>query len=72
LIGILFVGAAGFIYFYWDRALQIALAVGVAGAYVTWGVVHHYLHRDLHLAVVVEYLLIAALGLTITLSILNW
>ena len=50
----------------------MAIAVGVAGAYITWGIVHHHLHRDLHVSVVVEYILIASLGVIVTLSILNW
>ena len=65
-------GAYGFIFFNYDKALQIAIAIGMAGAYVTWGIVHHYLHRDLHASVVLEYALIASLGLIITLSILSW
>ena len=71
LAGILLVGGYGLIFFFWDMPLQIAIAVGVAGAYVTWGVVHHYLHRDLHISVVVEYILISTLGLLIILSLLG-
>jgi len=71
LIGILFGAGFGFVYFSYDTALMTAIAIGVAGAYVTWGVIHHYLHRDLHISVIVEYFLIAALGLIITLSIIG-
>jgi len=72
LIGVLVVGALGIINFNYDKGLQMAIAVGVAGAYITWGIVHHHLHRDLHISVVVEYILIASLGVIVTLSILNW
>jgi len=62
----------GIINFNYDKGLQMAIAVGVAGAYITWGKVHHHLHRDLHISVIVEYILIASLGVIVTLSILNW
>jgi len=71
LLGILFAGGFGIILFGFDKLLQTALAIGVAGAYVAWGVVHHFLHRDLHPIVIIEYALIALFGLSITLSIIN-
>jgi hypothetical protein len=70
LIGVLMVGAAGMILFSWDRAFQTAVAFGVAGAYVTWGVVHHLIHRDFDIMVFAEYLAIATLGLIIVFSML--
>lgn len=70
LIGILAAAAWGIAFFSYDRLLQISISVGLALAYVSWGVVHHYLHRDLHLSVIIEYALIASLGLVIILSII--
>ena len=70
LIGILLVGAFGITYFWYDKALQVSILAGISIAYVSWGLVHHYLHRDLHLSVVIEYILIASLGLTIALSLI--
>lgn len=70
LFGILTVATVGFILFNYDKNLQTSIVVGTAISYVSWGIIHHYLHRDLHLSVVIEYMLIASLGLTIALSLI--
>lgn len=70
LIGILLVGVFGYVFFWYDYFLQVSIIVGIAISYVAWGIIHHFLHRDLHLSVVIEYILIASLGLTITLSLI--
>lgn len=69
LLGILFFGFLGFVLFSYDRGFQIAIAYASAASYVAWGIIHHWLHHDLYLAVVVEYLAIATLGLFIVLSL---
>jgi len=70
LLGILFFGALGFIVFSYDKAFQVAVSIAVAVSYVTWGIMHHKLHRDYDLAVVVEYLAVALLGLSIVFSLI--
>ena len=65
LIGILFAGFAGLILFSYDRNFQITVALATAIAYISWGVAHHYLHKDLYFEVFVEYLSVAFLGFTI-------
>lgn len=70
LLGIFVVGVIGFTYFSYDTNFQAAIAIGMAAAYISWGVVHHYIHRDLHTSVFVEYAIIALLGLTIVFTIL--
>jgi len=70
LLGILGAGVAGFWLFSYDRLFQIAVAIAVAVSYVIWGIVHHSIHDDLDIAVVVEYVLIASLGLVIVFSLI--
>jgi hypothetical protein len=70
LFGILLAGFAGLILFSYDKNFQAAVAIAIASAYVFWGVVHHYLHKDLHLEVFVEYVVIAILGLVIIFSLI--
>lgn len=70
LIGILFVGFAGLIVFSYDKTFQTGVALAVALSYVSWGLVHHYLHKDLHWEVFVEYLAIAAVGLVVLFSLI--
>lgn len=69
LIGILLVGLLGFFIFSYDKAFQAVIAIAVATAYVFWGLIHHHLHDDLHLLVVIEYIVIATLGLVIMFSL---
>lgn len=70
LIGILVIGGAGILYFSFDKQFQAAIIFSTALGYFVWGLVHHYLHRDLHLSVVLEYLAIGALGVVIIFSLL--
>lgn len=70
LFGILLAGFAGLILFSYDRNFQIVVAISTAIAYVAWGVVHHFLHRDLHIETFVEYVAIALLGLIIIFSLI--
>lgn len=70
LIGILVLAAFGFVAFSYDKNFQAALVVATAVGYVTWGIVHHYLHRDLHLSVVLEYIAISFLGVVIIFSLI--
>ena len=70
LLGILLLGVLAFALFSYDRGFQIAVSIAVALAYVAWGVRHHHLHRDLHLSVFIEYLIVASLGLVIVFSLI--
>lgn len=70
LVGILVAGAFGFVFFSYDKVFQAAIAIAVAAGYFVWGIIHHHLHRDLHLSVVLEYLAIAALGVVVVFSLL--
>jgi hypothetical protein len=70
LVGILVAGFLGFWIFSYDRAFQMAIAMGLSAAYVSWGIVHHYIHKDLHTSVIVEYIAIALLGLVVIYSLI--
>lgn len=70
LLGILGAGVVGFYIFSYDRLFQAAVAVALAISYVAWGIVHHMIHDDLHPAVVIEYILVASLGLVIVFSLI--
>jgi len=70
LIGIFLAGILGFFVFSYDRIFQTSIAVGMVVSYFVWGVVHHHVHDDLHMAVILEYLIFASLGLVLILSLL--
>ena len=70
LIAIILAGVFGFLIFSYDQAFQIMILIAVCISYVLWGVIHHKIHDDLSLFVIIEYLVIATLGLVIVLSLL--
>jgi len=70
LFGVLVAGLVGFTLFSADRNFQLALVIAMAGGYVSWGLIHHHIHRDLYLSVVVEYLVFALLGIVIAFSVI--
>ena len=69
LIGILLASLWGFSLFSTDKTFKLALSLAVAASYVCWGIVHHYLHKDLHIEVVIEYLAVAFFGLVVIFSV---
>lgn len=70
LFGILCAGILGFILFPYDKNFLAALTLATSFGYLSWGVVHHYIHKDLHTSVVIEYAIIALLGIVIVFSVL--
>ncbi len=46
-----------------DRLSQFIIMVFFAITYLLWGVIHHTIHRTLHVKIVIEYILIVALGI---------
>jgi len=70
LVGILFAGALGFYLFSYDRIFQVAISIAIALSYVIWGIIHHSLEKDLQWEIVVEYLVVASLGLVILFSLI--
>lgn len=70
LFGILVAGYIGFVLFSYDKVFQFFIVLGSSFAYITWGVVHHYIHKDLHLSVLFEYIIIASLGVIMMASVI--
>ena len=69
LLSIMVVGLWGIIWLSFDRGFQLLIVWAMAAAYLSWGIVHHWIHGDTNPRVILEYLLIAALGV-ITVSAL--
>lgn len=70
LFAILVIGFIAFWLFSYDRLLETATAVSVAVSYFMWGVIHHHIRSELHILIVLEYLVVALLGLVIVLSLI--
>lgn len=69
LLCLLGVGLWGIFWFDYSRVIQLRIVISLGVAYVMWGMVHHWYHRDLHLKVVWEYLLVAVLAVVIFTSL---
>jgi len=70
LIGIFVVGLLGFYFFSYDRFFQTAIVVALALSYVSWGIIHHTIHKDIYLSIVIEYITVAILGMVMALSLI--
>jgi len=70
LISILVAGLVGILVFSYDIEFQFVILLATAFGYVSWGIVHHFIHKDLHLSVILEYVVIAFLGVVLATSLL--
>lgn len=70
LVGVYLAGLVAFILFSFDRQFQIGIVIAVAISHVVWGMVHHHVHKDLSLEIVVEYFAIAIMGVALLLSVI--
>lgn len=65
LVAILFFGFFLFLQSSYDKNLQILIMYLTGVFYAGWGIIHHLVHHDLNLKIVIEYVLIGSLGVTI-------
>jgi hypothetical protein len=70
LIGILIAGILGFYFFSYDGFFQTAIITALAVSYVSWGVIHHAVHKDISFSIIMEYVAVSALGLIIALTLI--
>lgn len=70
LIGVLVFTVVGFFLFSYDKTFQAVVIVSASVSYVVWGLIHHHLHDEVHLPVIIEYVSVAALGLVVGLSLI--
>lgn len=68
--GVIVAAIIGFLYFPYDPAFQTAISIALGVSFFVWGIVHHYLHKDLHPKIVLEYLSIGILGIVVLLSVI--
>ena len=54
-----------------NKQLQMFIFVIMAFFYVIWGVLHHFINHELSSKIVVEYILIGALGVAIMFFLLK-
>lgn len=71
LILILFLGFSLGIVVSADKQLQMVVVLLTAFFYLVWGILHHRLHHDLSLKIVIEYVLIGSLGMSVVFFLLR-
>ncbi|MDO8582967.1 MAG: hypothetical protein Q7R51_00365 [bacterium] len=54
-----------------DRGFQIGAIVVTTFFYILWGIMHHFLNHDLHVKIVIEYILIGSFGLAVIFFLLS-
>lgn len=70
--GIMAATVIGFCLFSYDKNFQLALISAASLSYLVWGIVHHTIHKDLSLQVLIEYAVFASIGFVIGVSIIFW
>jgi hypothetical protein len=70
LLGIVLSTFFGFWFFSYDRVFQALVFVSAAISYVVWGVIHHKIHKDFYLSVLIEYIAVSIFGLVVIFSLL--
>lgn len=63
LILIFLLGLSLIVLFSSDKKIQLSIFVVTAFFYTCWGLLHHLIHHKLSTKIVVEYTLIASLGI---------
>jgi len=59
-----------FLFFGFNRTYQMIIVLMAGLAYVLWGMIHHHVNDDLHLKVIMEYVLVALLAEMIIFSLI--
>jgi hypothetical protein len=54
----------------YSKQLQMLAVVMMTCFYVGWAIMHHILHHDLSVKIVIEYVLIGILGMSMTLLLI--
>lgn len=54
-----------------DKALTLKFVGLFAFAYVVWGILHHLVHHSVTVRIVIEYIVVALLGVAVIVLILN-
>ena len=70
LLAIIFSGLAAFFSFRNYPVVQLLVGIVTALSYVTWGIVHHFVDKDLNVKIIIEYLAVAIFAIIILWNLL--
>lgn len=71
LIIILSLGCVSFLMLTGNHAAQIIIGIVTSVIYVSWGIFFHWINNDLHLKVVIEYVLMGIISSIILITVLQ-
>ena len=71
LLTILSFGLLAFVYFGYDRQIQMTVMLMVAILYIAWGAWHHFLKGDFHLKVLMEYVTVSFFAVVLIMVLLG-
>ncbi|HXS15277.1 MAG TPA: hypothetical protein VN711_04055 [Candidatus Saccharimonadales bacterium] len=54
-----------------DKMLQLDFVILLSLAYVVWGLLHHFVHHSMSIKVVIEYIVVALLGIAVVFFVIN-
>ncbi len=70
-LGLLFFSGIVTIIIVNQKQIQETLIVFLTLCYVGFGIIHHYIHHDLNVKIMIEYTLVGAIGLSVLLFIIE-
>ncbi len=70
LLCVMLAGLWGLFWFSYKPAMQMCILISMAISFIVWGIVHHYEHKDLHIKIIMEYVLWAVMGILLFGSLL--
>ena len=70
LIAFLSIGLAFFLVFNYNRQIQTGISLVMAAGYVTWGIIHHLIKKELHPRIILEYVLVAIVASVVVIILL--
>lgn len=54
-----------------DKILQLNFVILLAILYIVWGLLHHLVHHSMSIKIMIEYIVVALLGIAVVFFILN-
>lgn len=52
--------------------LHTIILIIISASYLVWGVIHHFIEKELHIEIVLEYLIFSLLGTVFVLGVLYY
>ena len=70
LFGIIVISLFGLLVFQYDKNFQTAISISAGASYIVWGIIHHHIHEDLNLKIILEYICFSILGIAILTTVI--